>query len=175
MDGPPEPPELETLDPDTVDVPPIDGGPALVSATPAREGKETRLIPRAVLFGNPTKARARISPDGRHLAYLAPVDNVLNIFVGPADDLDAAKAITDDKKRGIRNFFWAYTSEHILYTQDKDGDENNHVYSVNVKTAETKDLTPLEGIRARIEGVSQDFPDELLVGINDRDQRQLHD
>ena len=175
QDGPPEPPELGTLDPDKVDAPPTDGGPALVSATPGKTaGKETKLIPREVLFGNPTKARARISPDGRHLAYLAPVNNVLNVFVGPADDPDAAKAITDDKNRGIRNFFWAYTSEHILYTQDKDGDENNHVYSVNVKTAETKNLTPLDGVRARIEGVSQDFPGELLVGLNDR-VPQLHD
>ena len=34
------------------------------------------LIPRAHLFGNPTRAAARISPDGTMLSWLAPVDGV---------------------------------------------------------------------------------------------------
>ena len=40
----------------------------------AAGGPATPLIPREVLFGNPEKAAAKISPDGRHLAYLAPDD-----------------------------------------------------------------------------------------------------
>jgi hypothetical protein len=43
------------------------------------------LIPRAHLFGNPTRAAARISPDGTMLSWLAPVDGVLNVFVAPTD------------------------------------------------------------------------------------------
>src|SRR5262245_53276643 len=38
----------------------------------------TPLIPRDVLFGNPDKAMARMSHDGKRLAYLAPVEGVLN-------------------------------------------------------------------------------------------------
>ncbi|MEQ8788146.1 MAG: alpha/beta fold hydrolase [Pirellulaceae bacterium] len=140
---------------------------------PAKE--ETVLIPRKQLFGNPEKARARISPDGKRLAYLKPVDGVLNVWVGPADDVDAAKVVTHDKARGVRSFSWAYTSKHILYTQDNDGDEDFHVYSVNLDTDEIKDLTPIEKISAQIEGVSERFPEEILVGINDRGQRQFHD
>jgi dipeptidyl aminopeptidase/acylaminoacyl peptidase len=133
------------------------------------------LIPRREFFGNPDKARARISPDGSKLAFLAPVDGVLNVWVGPVADLDAAKAVTKDTKRGIMNFFWAYTSKHILYTQDKDGDEDWHVYAVDLETDEIKDLTPLEKISAQIDGVSEKFPEEILVGINDRDNHELHD
>ncbi len=40
------------------------------------------LIPREILFGNPAKESPRISPDGKRLAYLAPVDGVLNVWVG---------------------------------------------------------------------------------------------
>jgi dipeptidyl aminopeptidase/acylaminoacyl peptidase len=140
-------------------------------------GKEDEivLIPRKTLFGNPEKARARISPDGTKLAYLKPVDGVLNVWVGPADDVDAARPVTKDKSRGIRSFFWAYTSRHVLYTQDKDGDEDFHVYSVNLENDEIKDLTPIEKISAQIEGVSERFPGEILVGINDRGKRQFHD
>jgi dipeptidyl aminopeptidase/acylaminoacyl peptidase len=132
------------------------------------------LIPRSVLFGNPDKAMARLSPDGSKLSYLAPVDGVLNIWVGSPDDPDAAKPVTKEKKRGIHGYFWAYTNENILYTQDADGDENWHVYCVDLKTDEIKDLTPLKGVRAELEEVSEKFPDEILVGLNDRDP-QYHD
>lgn len=136
---------------------------------PTPAGKKTGLIPRDVLFGNPDKAAARISPDGKYLSYLAPVKGVLNVWVGPTENLDEAKPVTQDKKRGIRSYFWAYTSQHILYIQDANGDENYHIYRVDLKTGKTKDLTPLKNIRAEIEAVSHKFPEEILIGLNDRD------
>ncbi len=135
---------------------------------------ESKLIPRSVLFGNPERASARISPDGKWLSFLAPVDGILNVWVGPAEDLSAAKPITDDKTRDIRSHSWAYTSRHVLYTQDKGGDEDWHVYATDVESGETADLTPLEKVNARILGVSHKFPEEILVGLNDR-VPQLHD
>ncbi|MDZ4780739.1 MAG: S9 family peptidase [Planctomycetia bacterium] len=132
------------------------------------------LIARETLFGNPQRAAARISPDGSKLSFLAPVNNVLNVWVGPISDPSAAKAVTNDTKRGIRGYFWSYTSKHLLYTQDQDGDENWHVYSVNLESGETKDLTPIEEVNAQIEGVSEKFPNEVLIGLNDRN-KELHD
>src|SRR5437588_9694817 len=82
---------------------------------------KTPLIPRKLLFGNPDKAGAKISPDGKHISYLAPVSGVLNVWVAPVDDLAAARAVTHDKKRGIRSYFWAFNSRHILYVQDANG------------------------------------------------------
>jgi dipeptidyl aminopeptidase/acylaminoacyl peptidase len=108
------------------------------------------------------------------LAYLAPVDGVMNVWVGPAEDLAAAKPVTADKVRGIRTYFWAYTAEHVLYVQDTGGDENWHVYAVDLNSGETRDLTPLPKVAAQIEGVTHRLPDEILVGLNDRDP-QYHD
>jgi dipeptidyl aminopeptidase/acylaminoacyl peptidase len=133
------------------------------------------LVPRSKFFGNPEKARARLSPDGKRLAYVAPVEGVLNVWVSPDDDPAKAKPVTFDKHRGIFAYSWAYTSKHILYTQDKNGDEDDHVYAVNLDTGEIKDLTPIEKIAAEIDTVSEKFPDEILVGINDRGERQFHD
>ncbi|MAT72846.1 MAG: S9 family peptidase [Planctomycetaceae bacterium] len=143
-------------------------------APQSSHAQEAKLIPRSVLFGNPQRASARVSPNGKWLSYLAPVDGILNVFVAPIDDLDAAKQVTDDKTRDIRGYSWAFTGEHILYTQDKAGDENWHVYATNVATIETTDLTPVDGVHARIEGASEKFPTEILVGLNDRNP-QLHD
>ncbi len=135
---------------------------------------EPVLIPRSILFGNPQRASARLSPNGKWLSFLAPVNGILNIWVGPFDDFTKAKPVTNEKIRDIRSHHWAYTGEHVLYSQDKAGNENWHVYATNVVTGETKDLTPLEKVRAEIEGLSHKFPDEILVGLNDRDPR-LHD
>ena len=136
--------------------------------------EESALIPRSVLFGNPQRASARVSPNGKWLSYLAPVDGILNVWVGPIDDVSQAKAVTNDKVRDIRGYSWAYTGDHILYSQDKAGDENWHLYATNVATGETKDLTPLEKIHAQIQETSEKFPNEILVGLNDRIP-QLHD
>jgi dipeptidyl aminopeptidase/acylaminoacyl peptidase len=141
---------------------------------PMVNADQTTLIPRQTLFGNPQRASVRISPDGEHLSYLAPVDGVLNVWVGPVGDPAAAKPITQDKGRGVRIYFWAYDGRHVLYLQDKGGDENWRVYSVDVGSREVRDLTPLEKVQARIQEVSHRLPNEILVALNDRDP-QLHD
>ncbi len=135
---------------------------------------QTSLIPREALFGNPDKVQARISPDGRHLSYLAPLDGVLNIWIAPVDDPLSATPLTQDAGRGIPGCGWAYTGEHVLYSQDKNGDENTHVYCVTIETGEVRDLTPWEGAQARIQGVSVKHPTEILVAVNNR-VPQFHD
>ncbi|MCC7354931.1 MAG: S9 family peptidase, partial [Anaerolineae bacterium] len=92
------------------------------------------LIPRRVLFGNPDRASVQISPDGAHLTWLAPLEGVLNVWVAPRDDLAAARPVTRDTGRGIRSYLWAYTNAHILYIQDKNGDENWRLYAVDLAT-----------------------------------------
>jgi dipeptidyl aminopeptidase/acylaminoacyl peptidase len=140
----------------------------------AETSAQTPLIPRKSLFGNPDKAAARISPDGKHISYLAPVDGVLNVWVAPIDKPDQARPVTKDEKRGIRSYFWAYTNKHILYRQDVGGDEDWHVYCTELESATTTDLTPLDKVAAQLEAVSYRSPEEMLVGLNDRDP-QLHD
>ncbi|HKZ49667.1 MAG TPA: S9 family peptidase [Candidatus Nanoarchaeia archaeon] len=134
---------------------------------------ETKLIPREVLFGNPEKAMARISPDGKRISYLAPVNNVLNVFVGSVDKNDA-KPVTKDTDRGIRSYFWAKDSKHIMYVQDKGGDENWRLYSVNLETKDTRDLTPFDKVQVRILDVNKRFPDDILIEMN-KDDEKIHD
>ena len=148
------------------------GSTVAVSHTTATD--ETPLIPRRVLFGNPDRSSARISPDGTQISFLAAVDGVMNVWVGPIGDPAAARPVTNDTTRGIRQYNWAQNGTHILYVQDKGGDENWHVYSTELATNKTIDLTPFDGVAARIQEVSHKFPDEILIGINNR-VPQLHD
>ena len=142
-----------------------------ISASAADAGP---LIPRAALFGNPTQTQARLSPDGKHLSYIAPRDGVLNVWVAPFGKLDEAKPITQDTKRGIRQHFWSYDNRHVLYLQDQGGDENWRVHSVEVATGKDIDLTPLAGVQAQLLGASPWRPDVVLVGLNDR-KPEWHD
>ncbi len=132
------------------------------------------LIPRKKLFGNPDKANPKLSPDGKLLAFIAPDENVLNVWVGNANEIASASPVTRDRIRGVRTYHWAYTNRHILYIQDKGGDENWHVYCTDVATGETTDLTPYEGVAAQISEVSPCSPESILVGLNDR-VPELHD
>jgi dipeptidyl aminopeptidase/acylaminoacyl peptidase len=136
------------------------------------------LIPRTVLFGNPERVAPHISPDGTRLAWIAPHEGVLNVWVAPIGpsgvDWDSAAVVTADTDRGIRSCAFARDDRHLLYQQDAGGDENWRLYDVDLQTMERRDLTPFEGIQARIIATSKHHRDEVLVGMN-RDNPQLHD
>ncbi|RYE05991.1 MAG: S9 family peptidase [Rickettsiaceae bacterium] len=133
--------------------------------------QEHNLIPRKVLFDNPDKTSVKLSHDGKYISYLAPLDGVLNIFIASISEPQNAKAITNDKGRGIRTYHWAYDNEHILYNQDNQGDENYRIYSYNLKTNSSQLLTPESGVRAMIYGMSHRLPNLILVGTNERNKK----
>ena len=107
----------------------------------------TGLIPRKKLFGNPTRAQAKISPDGRWLSWLAPNRRRaqhLRCAVRTTWTRRASSPTT--RKRGIRFHGWALDSSHVLYMQDEGGTEEWHIYAVDVTHGTTRDLTPLAGV-----------------------------
>jgi dipeptidyl aminopeptidase/acylaminoacyl peptidase len=130
-------------------------------------------IPLDVLFGNPERTSPAVSPDGRKLAYLAPVDGVLNVWVGDMGGDDFAP-VTSDADRGIRQFAFAHDNEHLIYIQDQGGDENWRLYTVDLETREVVDRTPFDQVQARVVATSKRRPHELLLGLN-VDNKQLHD
>ena len=132
------------------------------------------LIPLKDFFDNPKISSATISPDGKRLAFLAPENNRLNVWVcDTGNDLASAKAITHDAARGIMNFTWTRDGKYILFEQDSGGDENFHLYRADPADpgATPLDLTPMEGAKAQVVDLPRGRPNEGLVAINARDKR----
>ncbi len=148
--------------------------PATTGAPMTDTTQAAALIPRDALFGNPTRAAGQISPDGKWLSWLAPRDGVLNIWLAPADNPDAARAMTSATDRPIRQHFWSPDSQAVMYIQDKGGDENFLLYRVDVTTGAETTLTPFENTRVQIVGASTTIKDKVLIGVNNRNP-QFHD
>src|SRR3954468_7441737 len=142
-----------------------------VAAVPAIAQRDAPLIAREKFFGNPTRAAGRLSPDGKWLSWIAPRDGVLNIYVAPASDPKAARALTAEKTRPIRSYFWSPDSRQILFINDKGGDENFLLYGVDVVSGAQRALTPFEKTRVQIVNISTQVKDRILSGVNNRDPK----
>ncbi len=159
------------------------GGPGVLQAQNGYLDQLPPLIDRQVFFGDPEISGAQLSPDGEFISFRKPYRGVMNIWVkGASDPFDAARPMSADTTRPVRGYFWSQDSRFLLYVQDKDGDENVHVYAIDPRVAPEDatgvppalDLTPYEGVRAQIVAVPEATPHHILVGLNDRNP-QLHD
>jgi dipeptidyl aminopeptidase/acylaminoacyl peptidase len=129
---------------------------------------DDKLIPRKIIFGNPDKANVQISKDGKYISYLSDKAGILNVFIAPINDINNVKSITNDTKRGIRNYFWSHDNTHILYLKDSDGDENEIIHKVDISTLKDTILTPEKDVKSVIFKNSYKFPNEIIIGLNQR-------
>lgn len=132
------------------------------------------LIPRSVLFGNPDRVSPSISPDGTLLGFVAPLDGVLNVWVGPLDGNTPPAPVTHDTDRGVRSYAFCHDDRSLVYLQDTAGDESWRLYVHDLASGEATLVTPEHDVQAQILGHNRWNPTTVLVGLNDRNP-QLHD
>lgn len=143
------------------------------SAASAAPGVVPKRYEIKDFFGNPERAGYQVSPDGKTLSFMAPFERRRNLHVvalpadGSAPDFAKAKRLTSETARDIAGYFWKGDG-HILYVKDFGGDENYHVVSVDVKSGEVKDLTPMAKIQASIVDDLRNDPHHVLVQHNQR-------
>ena len=146
--------------------------PSAPSESRPRTGDEgSGLLPRRVIFGNPERCVVRISPDGTRIAFLAPVDGVLNLWIAPIDQIDSARPVTAVTDRNLGSIVWMHDNRHIVFFREQAGDENWRAWRVDLRTAEIRPLTPGPGVRCYVQQSSRHFPSELLIAHNERDKR----
>jgi dipeptidyl aminopeptidase/acylaminoacyl peptidase len=148
-------------------------GALMLSARPARaQAPGARpLIPRRLLFGDPERSIVRISPDGRRIAFLAPLDGVLNVWIAPLAAPGEARPLTRVTDRNVGPLLWLHNNRHVVYFRERAGDENWQAHRVDVETGASIALTPGPGVKSYVHQQSHHFPDELLIAHNERDKR----
>jgi dipeptidyl aminopeptidase/acylaminoacyl peptidase len=134
--------------------------------------QQADLVARRVYFDNPDYGSVRVSPDGQTLAFLAPIDGVRNLWVTPVSDLAAARPVTRATDRNLASYFrWAHTNRHLVYFQERDGDENWRASSVDIVSGAIVPLSPERGVKSFLQKVDHKFPDQMLLRHNARNKR----
>lgn len=129
-------------------------------------GEAAPQIPLRDFFRNPELASLELSPDGKQVAFLAPVERRLNLFVQEVNG-EKPRQVTDVRDRDIGGYFWK-NAKTLIYLKDDGGDENYHLYAVDAVSGQTRDLTPFPGVRAGIVDDLEDIEDEVLIDMNRR-------
>jgi dipeptidyl aminopeptidase/acylaminoacyl peptidase len=133
---------------------------------------EIELVARRIFFDNPDYINLRVSPDGRNLAWLAPIGGVSNLWMAPAAEPEAARPVTRLTGRSLNRYFrWAHTNRHLIFFRDRDGDENARAFSVDIETGAIVPLTPDNGVKSFLQAIDHKFPEEVLFRHNQRDKR----
>ncbi len=136
------------------------------------------LLDRELFFGNPQISSGQLSPDGKFISFMKPYQGIMNVWVKEfAEPFDQARPLTDSK-RPLYGYTWTEDGKYILFVKDSDGDENINLFAVDPdakpvadkETPNSRNLTPLKDVTARIMHVSQNNPDLMWVGLNDRDK-----
>lgn len=133
---------------------------------------EDNLIPLRDFFRNPESANYQISPDGKWISFLKPYERRMNIFVKENKDGAAAETrLTSAMERDISNYFWK-GNNHIVYTRDFGGDENFHIFTIDIKSKTEKDVTHFPNTRAKIiDALESVKDDEMIISHNRRDTK----
>ena len=127
---------------------------------------QVRQIPLKDFFKNPEKNGYQISPDGNYFSYLTSWENRMNVFVQKVGS-DEVVRVTSATERDISSYFWKGNNK-IMYLQDKAGDENFKLYSVNKDGSDLKLLSPEDKVRTEIVDDLEDIDDYMLVNMNER-------
>lgn len=126
------------------------------------------LIPRELLFSDAEKSNPQISPCGKYLTYLAPDANkVMQVWLRDLKSGSDDVMLTNTTGRSIREYWWTYQlAGSIIYQQDVGGNEQWHLFHVDVQTGKTKDITPYENVQARMTQMFPLTPDSIYVALN---------
>ncbi|MDR1551890.1 MAG: S9 family peptidase [Prevotellaceae bacterium] len=116
-------------------------------------------------FARPKASSFQISPNGKYMSYREKDDNnKRHVFV---KEIATGKSqrIIEEKEELIRGYGWV-NDERLVYFMDKGGNENYHIYAVNLDGTNNIDLTPFEDVRASITNILKEQKDFIIIDMN---------
>jgi dipeptidyl aminopeptidase/acylaminoacyl peptidase len=141
---------------------------ALLALPIVQSDSQAKQVPLRDFFRNPEQAGYQLSPNGNYYAYLGPYEKRQNIFVKPRSGGDAVR-LTSETDRDIGGYWWK-GDDRLLFSKDKGGDENFHLYSVSRDGKTLRDLTPFDSVAVRVVDELEDNDNEMLIEMNKRNR-----
>ncbi len=127
---------------------------------------QIRKIPVRDFFKNPEKSGFDLSPNGVYISFLAPYQDRMNIHVQKIGK-DKVQRITSVTERDIAGYFWA-DDNRLVYMRDNGGDENYYLTAIDMDGNNERVLTRFDNVRTQLIDDLEDFPDEVIIGLNQR-------
>ncbi len=116
-------------------------------------------------FQRPKQSSFQFSPDGKYFSYMEKdEDGKRHVYVKDTET-DKILRIIEEKDELIRGYGWPNNSR-LIYVMDKGGNENYHLFAVDLDGKNNVDLTPYEGVRAGILEILRDQPDYMIISMN---------
>lgn len=116
-------------------------------------------------FARPKASGFQLSPNGKYMSYREKDENSKrHVYVKELATGTIKKAI-EEKEELIRGYGWI-NDERLFFSMDKGGDENFHIYGVNVEGSNLKDLTPFDGVKASIQNILKEQKDYIIILMN---------
>ena len=116
-------------------------------------------------FARPKASAFQLSPNGKYMSYLEKDENSKrHVFVKELAT-GKVKRVIEEKEELIRGYGWI-NDERLFFSMDKGGDENYHIYAVDVDGSNLKDLTPFDGVQASIQNILKEQKDYIIILMN---------
>lgn len=116
-------------------------------------------------FQKPKQSTFRFSPNGKYLSYREKDEMGKNhIYVKNTQTGDIQRAI-QEKDELIRGYGWA-NETRLVYMMDTGGNENFHVFAINLDGSNQVDLTPFKGVKASISNMLKEQKDFIIIELN---------
>ena len=116
-------------------------------------------------FAKPKASSFSFSPNGNYMSYREKDENLKNhVYVKNLATGDA-KRVVEEKEELIRGFGWA-NDNRLVYVMDKGGNEDYHLFAVNIDGSNQKELTPFDGVQVNILEILKEDKDHLIISMN---------
>jgi len=125
-------------------------------------------------FARPKADQFQLSPDGKYMSYMEKEDGSTKRHVY-VKELATGKVtrVIEEKDELILGYFWK-NANRLLYVMDQGGNENYHIYAVNNDGTNNIDLTPYEGVKAKILNILKEQKEYAIIMMN-KNNKQVFD
>ncbi len=122
-------------------------------------------------FKTPEVFSFKLSPDGKYLSYMKRRETGERDVYLKNTETQKESLLIKQEEDLIRGFFWA-NENRILYLQDKGGNENYHLFGIDVDGSNKNELTPYEGVKVDVLEMLKDDDDHIIVQMNKENPQQ---